>query len=257
LINSPSLSNLRKRYYYLKMIAYSDKRLIEEIKRNIHRRSEVIAIIERDKGEKEFLLRKGEEHGENLEKGKKEKNHLIQNLFSERRTYEKAIEELKESRIELENLIARMEKDRNRSRDEGTREMELNKGDFLWPVKGEVCSRYGKIKHPRFWTETFNKGIDLEAEEGEPVLASSPGEIAFIGWLHGLGRCVIIDHKTGIYTLYGHLSEVIVDHGEYVTGGEMIGEAGMSGMVENSQLHFEIWQGRKAQNPEIWLKKRK
>ena len=65
---------------------------------------------------------------------------------------------------------------------------------------------------------------------------------------------IIITHKGGYRTVYSHLSDIYVKEGDIVKLGFVIGKVGES--IEGNVLHFEIWNSREKQNPEVWLARR-
>jgi septal ring factor EnvC (AmiA/AmiB activator) len=253
LLSSSSIIDFKKRFVFLKMIAHQDNRLIGEIKNNLLKKAKIRESIETEKEEISRLIEERSIHRDQLQRRKNDRENLLEEILSQRVTYEKAIEELKAAQRELEELIRKLEEEKQRDDTYGDEPASNLKGRLLWPLKGEILSRYGRIRHPRFYTVTFNKGIDISAENGADVIAAWDGQVAYAGWLHGLGKCVIIDHGGSIYTLYGHLRRLLVSRDDSVEGGQSIAEAGMSGMVRDCRLHFEVWNGRDAQNPEEWL----
>lgn len=111
-------------------------------------------------------------------------------------------------------------------------------------------------------------GVDLESEEGAPVSASAAGVVIFAGpdretrfatWKDYYGNVVVIRHDNGLYTLYGHLSQIYVSVGDRVNGGDVIAAVGHTGVAIGSHLHFEVRTGGdvtdyfSTQNPELWL----
>ena len=115
---------------------------------------------------------------------------------------------------------------------------------------------FGPQTHPRFGTETLRTGIDIEAPEGAPIRAVAAGSVAYRGWLKGYGNLLVLDHGDGYHTLYAHASQVLVDEGDQVKVGELIGRVGETGSVEGPRLYFEVrYQGR-AEDPGLWLRRR-
>ena len=110
--------------------------------------------------------------------------------------------------------------------------------------------------HPRFGTETVRTGIDIEAAEGTPIRAVAPGAVAYRGWLKGYGNLLVLDHGDGYYTLYAHASQILVDEGDQVKGGELVGRVGETGSVEGPRLHFEVRYQSRAEDPQPWLRRR-
>jgi murein DD-endopeptidase MepM/ murein hydrolase activator NlpD len=121
------------------------------------------------------------------------------------------------------------------------------------PVKGEIVRAFGKNRHPRFGTVTFNSGIDIQASPGAPIRAVATGVVEFIDWIAGYGKCIILNHGGGYYTLYAHLSSTFVNKGAKITGGDVIAEVGDSGSLEGFGCHFEIRKSKEALNPMEWF----
>jgi murein DD-endopeptidase MepM/ murein hydrolase activator NlpD len=115
---------------------------------------------------------------------------------------------------------------------------------------------FGRQVHPRFGTETFRRGVDIEADEGAPIRAVFGGTVLYRGQLKGYGNLIILDHGAGYYTLYAHASEILVEEGDRVRAGQAIGRVGETGSLEGPRLYFEVrYQGR-PEDPEQWLRRR-
>jgi murein hydrolase activator len=129
-------------------------------------------------------------------------------------------------------------------------------GRLEWPVRGEVLRAFGRSVHPRFKTVTLNNGINISASVGAPVAAVGAGTVEFSDNLPGFGRCVILDHGEGYYTLYAYLNGVFVARGSRVAQGQVIAEVGGPGGGEPPQLYFEVRHGRTPLDPADWLRSR-
>jgi len=78
---------------------------------------------------------------------------------------------------------------------------------------------------------------------GTPVLAAYPGSVVVANYMGGYGLAVILEHKKPVeQTLYGHLSQIFVQPGQWVDQGTVIGRVGSTGMSTGPHLHFEIRQ---------------
>ncbi|EMI66789.1 LysM peptidoglycan-binding domain-containing M23 family metallopeptidase [Leptospira noguchii] len=115
--------------------------------------------------------------------------------------------------------------------------------------EGIISSRFGKRKDPFTRKETFHGGLDMAAEEGTPVYASADGEVSFSNKKGGYGNLIILGHKLGYETLYGHLSSISVRPGEKVRKGQKIGEVGQTGRATGNHLHFEVRRFNQRQKP--------
>jgi murein DD-endopeptidase MepM/ murein hydrolase activator NlpD len=81
-------------------------------------------------------------------------------------------------------------------------------------------------------------GFDLASFRGSAVPAAAGGRVAFTGPLGIYGDTVVLDHGFGLFTLYGHLSHIDVEHGTQVGRGQTIGRTGDTGLAGGDHLHF-------------------
>jgi len=111
----------------------------------------------------------------------------------------------------------------------------------IWPVDGKLESGFGGRRNPFGGSSyEFHDGQDIDAPWGAPVVAGAKGTVTFVGWQHGYGRLVVIDHGGGLTTRYGHLSEFDVEQGNEVARGQFIGRVGSTGRSTGPHLHYEI-----------------
>ena len=129
------------------------------------------------------------------------------------------------------------------------------KGRLAVPANGNIIARFGPSKTGDYKAFTFQKGIDIRVERGEPVRSVFRGEVMFAEWLKGYGNLLIINHGENYYSLYAHVEEVFKQRGERVDTGEVIATAGDTGSIKGLCLHFEIRHHGKPVNPMKWLKK--
>lgn len=119
---------------------------------------------------------------------------------------------------------------------------------FRWPVEGRLSSTFGLRNGRR------HEGIDITAPEGTEIRAAADGVVTFSGWGPGeYGKTVIITHRDGYTTLYGHNSFNIVSEGTAVTAGQVIGRVGRTGNATGYHLHFEIRKDGVPVNPLQYL----
>ncbi len=83
-------------------------------------------------------------------------------------------------------------------------------------------------------------GTDLGLAAGTPVLAANDGTVVLAELLDVRGNMVIIDHGGGVFTGYGHQSELDVHVGDHVTQGQVIGKVGSTGLSSGPHLHWEV-----------------
>ncbi len=119
-------------------------------------------------------------------------------------------------------------------------------GQFVWPTNGIISQRYS-------W---FHKGIDIANRAAPGIVAADSGTVIVAGWPDntGYGNRIVIDHKNGYHTLYGHLSKIYVSAGQTVKRGDQIGQMGSTGRSTGTHLHFEIRSSNGNLNPLNFLK---
>lgn len=118
---------------------------------------------------------------------------------------------------------------------------------FIWPARGRLTSRFGW----RRWRH--HDGIDIAAPYGTPVTAARDGVVVFAGWYHAYGKAIIVDHGSGLQTLYGHNSKLLVRSGQRVAKGELIAKVGSTGRSTGPHLHFEVRINGRPVNPIKYL----
>lgn len=119
-------------------------------------------------------------------------------------------------------------------------------GRFALPVLNyRITSYYGKR-----WGRQ-HKGIDIIGNKR--IMAADNGVVEFAGTRNGLGNAIIINHRNGYKTVYGHLSKINVKEGQIVEKGDVIGIMGNTGNSTGTHLHFEIHVNGKPKNPLNYL----
>ncbi|MEO1300478.1 MAG: M23 family metallopeptidase, partial [Cyanobacteria bacterium J06636_16] len=115
--------------------------------------------------------------------------------------------------------------------------------EFVFPLAtpAPITSLFGWRTHPIFGDRRFHSGTDLGAPTGTPVLAAKDGEVSVADYLGGYGNTVILRHEDGTQeTRYAHLSQILVNTGEKVKQGEVVGLVGSTGNSTGPHLHFEL-----------------
>lgn len=126
-------------------------------------------------------------------------------------------------------------------------------GSLVAPVGGPITSWFGYRDDVGDVGTKYHEGIDIGVPEGTPVGAAGAGTVTQAGWYGGYGNAVIIDHGNGLETLYGHLSEVLVNVGDLVTQLQTIGLSGNTGNSTGPHLHFSVIKdGEQVDPASIW-----
>ncbi|MBW4506890.1 MAG: M23 family metallopeptidase [Scytonematopsis contorta HA4267-MV1] len=125
-----------------------------------------------------------------------------------------------------------------------TTDFAYNPTGFTFPlsVPAPISSFFGWRSHPITGERRFHSGIDLAAAVGTPVLAAYTGQVEVADSVGGYGLTVILNHNNAQQTLYGHMSELLVQPGQWVEKGSIIGRVGSTGTSTGAHLHFEVRQ---------------
>jgi murein DD-endopeptidase MepM/ murein hydrolase activator NlpD len=125
--------------------------------------------------------------------------------------------------------------------------------DLLEPLEGRIGSRFGPRLHPILGFVRMHQGVDIGASVGTPVRAGGPGKVLRAGDAGAYGTLVTIDHGDSSETRYAHLSKSLVEPGETVLRGQIIGEVGNTGLSTGPHLHFELRVDGIPVDPAPWL----
>ncbi len=111
-----------------------------------------------------------------------------------------------------------------------------------------AASRNGRRAH---------EGLDLYAPVGTPVLAARSGWVIAAARNRGMGNYIVIRHRGGLKTIYGHLNDIFVKKNYYVRQGKIIGSVGKTGNARSNNilphLHFELRIDGVPQDPLVYL----
>ncbi len=116
-----------------------------------------------------------------------------------------------------------------------------------------ITSGFGGRADPFGGGHVFHKGIDFEADIGDPVLAVADGVVSFSGVRSGYGNVIEIDHGNGYVTRYAHNSRLERLVGDLVRSGQEIAKAGSTGRSTGAHVHLEVWQDGRVINPRQFL----
>jgi septal ring factor EnvC (AmiA/AmiB activator) len=256
-LGAESIDDAITRYQFMKLIAAQDADLIGEF-RESKRALEIeqVRLAESLQEVSELRESRANETAQ-LERSKRQRQTVLAGIRSEKSKHAKAIEDLEAAQAELQALIDDIIRRGTANKDlPPSGEFAAMKGRLLWPVVGKITRGFGKHTHPKYGTVTMNNGIDIQAPAGAPIVAVATGVVEFVDWIDAFGKCVILNHGGGYYTLYAHVASTNVSQGQKVGRGQAIAEVGDTGSLEGYVCHFEVRMGRRALNPTEWLGKK-
>lgn len=200
----------------------AEKQLLDETKLAVEQEEENVNTLI---GEKEAQIVSVSGDIANKEAAIKEYEDMIAQENAEIAALEKAVAEEK-ARLEAENAQARI----------------YNGGLFAWPCPGykRISDEYGNRMHPILGVEKFHNGLDMAASSGTPILAAYDGDVVAADYSGSMGNYIMINHGSGLYTIYMHCSALYVSKGQTVYKGQNIAAVGSTGRSTGPHLHFSV-----------------
>lgn len=265
LLSVSSTRDVGLAHTYLTYLAGNDIKAIRAYKDVVDKLEENQDRLERQKDRLAGLIEEEQHHVEEADKAAAEQNQLLRRIRTEKNLQQRSLQEKLRAKQELLDLIKRLEdakKEEEKTGIPADRQFGVLRGRLPWPVSGRVIQQFGRIVDSVHNVAIENDGIEISANNGTPVLAVAPGKVVFAEWHDAGGNLVVIDHGSGYYTLYAHLSRFDVPTGTRVVAGQPIGAVGETGSLKGPLLRFEIRQVTKdgeqrALDPIRWLQRRR
>lgn len=110
----------------------------------------------------------------------------------------------------------------------------------IWPTEGWVTSEFGYRRSPFTDRREMHKGLDIAGPVGTPIYSTANGRVLSSGRDGAYGLTVTVDHGAGIVTLYAHMQRLVVESGQEVSRGELLGYMGNTGRTTGPHLHYEV-----------------
>lgn len=124
---------------------------------------------------------------------------------------------------------------------------------FGSPVKGPyaITSGFGLRIHPIYKILDMHQGLDMAGQPGTQIISTAPGVVEKVEWSpDSYGWYCKISHKVGFSTLYAHMrSRPIVNPGDKIKKGQLIGYMGSTGAATGNHLHYEVRLGNSLLDP--------
>ena len=122
------------------------------------------------------------------------------------------------------------------------------------PVPGVLTSKFGKRLDPINGKSAYHRGVDIRGRMGTDVKATADGTVVIQNYNKSSGRYILLDHGNGFRTRYAHLKKSLVQKGDIVQRGQVIGLVGNSGRSTGPHVHYEIHYQDKIVNPTSFLR---
>ena len=118
--------------------------------------------------------------------------------------------------------------------------LKLWHSNFVEPVNGKRTGIFGSVRIMNGKPRNPHNGEDIGAPMGADVVATNDGIVRITVDHIFSGRGVFLDHGLGFYSMYFHLSEIVVKDGDLITAGQIIGKVGATGRATGPHLHWGV-----------------
>lgn len=157
----------------------------------------------------------------------------------------------------LDPALIRAENQRLRDLIDGLESPRLWHGPFQPPMVTPITSFFGTR---RSWNggpaNSYHEGIDFDGDVGDDIHAAAAGRVILAERLTVRGSAVFLDHGAGVVSGYFHMSELIVQTGQIVEAGDLLGRVGATGLVTGPHLHWELRVNGRWVDPAPWLQRK-
>lgn len=265
ILASDNLGQAFRRYSYFKNLSEQARVQGDRIKAAREELEDQRTKLRRLKSEAEDVKEERVKELASLQKEEAEASSIISGLRRDKSKYEKELAAKKKEVEALDREIKRIIQAAMKAADSGKSDQKIdyklaeefskNKGRLPWPVSGVVVDRFGQHYHPVFTHVKlpFNNGVTIAVAKGAEVDVVFDGVVKQIVVMPGYNQCVLVQHGN-YFTFYCKLKSTAVKPGDKVRTGQKIGT--VDTINGETQLHFQVWQGNKPQNPESWLRPR-
>ena len=182
----------------------------------------------------------------NLEDLIDQKTRDIISYETDIKTKAQAIKELEEEiqaqEEEISSLEAAIADEKRRILASNGSILTYDNGPFKFPLASytRISDEYGMRMHPILGVEQFHNGIDFAAPKGTAIYAAYDGKVVAAEYNASMGNYVMIDHGSGLFTIYMHASALYVKKNDIVIRGETIAAVGSTGNSTGNHLHFSV-----------------
>lgn len=247
-LRSDSFEDFLTRAALVQEIAEYDNNKLKELQKYAAKVASLKQELENEKASLEVLKSEADSQMAALEEKRAASQAIIDTLQADMSSFEAALAAQEKAEAAAKAEIARLAAENAKKNGPVTA---YTGGAFHWPsVSTYITSEYGTRTHPITGRVKYHAGIDIGAAHGTDIYAAEGGVVLVSGWnTGGYGNYVVIDHGSGITTLYAHCSSLLVSAGQTVTRGQVIAKCGSTGMSTGPHLHFEVLKNGSATDP--------
>lgn len=187
--------------------------------------------LEREVKASERKITREKQAGDRLLEQRKAEARRLEEIRTEKARKEKELRALRARIARMESLVSRIER-KIREREQGAKRkpggagpsrFSAIPGGLLAPVRGKVIGRFGTYRDPLFDVDVENRGVEIEAPSGSPIRSIGKGTVVFRGSVAGFGNVLILQHGSGLFSVYGRAESFSAEQDQEVVAGQVIG----------------------------------
>ncbi|HEY5996074.1 MAG TPA: peptidoglycan DD-metalloendopeptidase family protein, partial [Candidatus Deferrimicrobiaceae bacterium] len=245
------------------------RRHLETVTADRERKADQLSGIEQKIELSERQMAREKKVGETLQSRQEAERAKLAEIEAQKKRKKAELADLRARIARMDSLVSRIEREaRNRERAAqekesrqpekpaaGGRKREVApkrfaalQGGMSAPLSGKVVGRFGRQHDPVFDVDVENRGVEIEAESGSAIKAVGKGEVVFVGTVAGFGKVLILQHGSGLFSVYGKAGSFSLRQGRSVGAGDEIGRL-PSDPSGKSVLYLELRAGGTAIDP--------
>lgn len=247
LLGSKSFADLLNKSEYIAQITTYDRDMLDAYQQTIRNVEEKEAQLEEENRELTRLIQESEDEKENLQRLIDAKAIVLAGYESDIEAGEAEVSALEADMEKMESELAELEAQLKREEEEAARRAAAARrtydgGSLGFPMAWyyRMTSDIGYRPHPIFGQVMQHNGVDLSADTGTAIYAAYNGTVVTSTYNSSAGNYIIIDHGSGLMTVYMHCSKLLVSVGDTVSKGQTIGLVGSTGNSTGPHLHFSV-----------------
>lgn len=246
LLEAESFSDLFLRMQYVNDIMGYDKEILDELQEIQDTIQEKTEEIAENQAEQQAVVDIQKKKLDEMEEIVSQKKSIWESYESDLAKYEKLV---KANEANDAALLRQMQASASSTA------VYSGNGQFAWPVPGysRISSEFGYRTSPISGKKEFHNGLDIPGGYATAIVAAEAGTVTYAAWMNGYGYTIIIDHGSGLTTLYGHNSSLVVSRGQKVSRGQTIARCGSTGWSTGNHCHFTVSKNGTAVNPHNYL----
>lgn len=221
----------RRRFFAARLLG-SEAGRYARLTEDKERKEEVLMGLERELHVSERKFSREKQAGDRLLAQRRTEGERLREIRAEKEKKEKELRALRARIARMEALVSRIE--RKVKEEESARRGKQGiaagpsrfsslPGGILAPVRGKVVGLFGRQRDPVFDVEVENRGVEIEAPSGSPIRSIGKGKVVFSGSVTGFGKVLIIQHGSGLFSVYGRADSFSAAQEQEVVAGELIG----------------------------------